>query len=313
MEEMDTVDAPGSPARVSDGATDGLRSRAARAIAAMRASGVTRERMILDAPRVIGEALGWDAGMIWTPAAGGAYLECRAFWGAEEIAHGDFARASREMRFEPGLGLVGRVWEKREAAWIEDVTALPDYVRIGPARREGLRSTYITPLEWDGELSGVMEFYSRGHRTPHQELVSAMRRAGDWIARLLAAGTGEIATVTGRAPSHHGSPDLTLTFVVDSRARIRAADAVAAGVTGRTTEALLGYSLIDDFIGRDTTGPAAAEDAFARLGEGKSVVRFRAPFATPDGPRLAEWTCTALSTDVAGAPLVVVTIHFARE
>ncbi len=255
----------------------------------------------------------WDAGVIWTPASGGAYLECLSFWGAGEIADGDFAQASREMRFEPGLGLVGRVWEGRGPTWIDDVTALPDYVRVGPARREGLRSTFITPLERDGEILGVVEFYARGRRDSDPALVSAMGWACDRIARLLAMANDEVATVADCDPPDRVPPELILTFAVDAQARIRGADAVAASVTGRTVEALLGHSLVADFADRDATDPTAAEHAFVRLGEGESVIRFHAPFAASDGPRLAEWTCTALSTGAIEAPLVVVTIAFANE
>lgn len=291
-----------------DDSNEGYGSRAARALAALWASGVTRERMLRDAPRGIGEALGWDAGMIWTPAPGGAYLECRAFWGAGEIAYGDFARASQEMRFEPGLGLVGRVWEGRESAWIDDVTALPDYVRVGPARREGLRSTFITPLERNGEVLGVVEFYALGFRSPDPELVSAMHRAGDRIAQLLATANDEVAVVTEGDLPNRVPPAPILTFAVDARARILAADPVAASVAGRTINALLGRSLLVDFAERDVPDPTAPEHVFARLREGESVVRFRARFATSGGPCPAEWTCIALSADTTEAPLIIVTI-----
>lgn len=137
----------------------------------------------------LGAGLGWEAAAIWLPSEDDSYLQCAGYWGRGGLTTGDFAMATREIRFERGLGLIGRVWESRREEWLNDVTELSDYVRIGPARREGLRSAFVLPLEGGEGCVGVLEFYSRRERSPREAQIDRTRRIAEQMGRAL-AGSG---------------------------------------------------------------------------------------------------------------------------
>src|SRR5258707_5393527 len=75
-------------------------------------------------PRVlsaIGDALGWDAGALWTPSKDG--LRCAEAWSAPGFDGSEFLARTRHRTLAAGEGLPGRVWATRQPAWIVDVAA----------------------------------------------------------------------------------------------------------------------------------------------------------------------------------------------
>ncbi len=112
------------------------------------------------APRVlevVGEGLGWDVGALWTVDKGADALRCYEFWRAPEhqpsdeaAGRGDFESTSRRMNLPRGSGLPGRVWERCEALWIEDVLKDEGFRRKEAADKEGLRKVFAFPIRDGG-------------------------------------------------------------------------------------------------------------------------------------------------------------------
>ena len=115
--------------------------------------------------RLVCESTGWVVGQAWVPD--GDVLRCNASWVTGSPGTlAPFLAASEAVAFETGDGLPGRVHAAARPAWIRDVTAHPEYVRIDAARTVGLKSGFAVPVLADTEVVAVLEFYAF---EPHDE------------------------------------------------------------------------------------------------------------------------------------------------
>ena len=115
------------------------------------------------APRMLKavcEALGWQFGAIWEVDRARKRLQCVGTWGSRAAARGVPA-ATRVAIHSPGIGLPGRVWSRREPAWIPDVTRDANFPRAPAAEQAGLHSAFALPILQGRRVRGVMEFFSR--------------------------------------------------------------------------------------------------------------------------------------------------------
>jgi len=127
--------------------------------------------------QLVCEELGWEWGAFWAhdDAGGDVQLRCRYSWQAPRRALAPFRDASASLTMRAGQGLVGEVWSRGEARWIDDVGSNPSLVRAGVARACGLQSAYFFPVTMvtaDGRLvrPGVLEFFSEQQRQPDAKL-----------------------------------------------------------------------------------------------------------------------------------------------
>ncbi|MDV2504615.1 MAG: hypothetical protein RX318_11775, partial [bacterium] len=80
------------------------------------------------------EATGWIFGEAWTPSPDGTVLECSPAWYASVDGLEDFRSESEGVTFPPGVGLTGRAWSSGRPAWMRDVSADEEFVRVARAR-----------------------------------------------------------------------------------------------------------------------------------------------------------------------------------
>jgi PAS domain S-box-containing protein len=169
-----------------------LRSeRTADHLAAQNALAVTlvEARSLADAtPRAlesIGRTLGWQLGALWTVHEPGPVLRLVDVWKAPGIQAAGFVGLSRRTSFAPGEGLPGRVWERGEPDWIENVTRDPGYLRAEVAREAGLFAALAFPVLGDDRVLGVVEFYTREIRRPHPDLLRLLRGFGSQLGQYI--------------------------------------------------------------------------------------------------------------------------------
>jgi hypothetical protein len=108
--------------------------------------------------RIIGEHLGWEAGVLWTVADGS--LRCARTWSAPSAPLGSLAQQCQRARFTRGEGLPGRVWARGEGLWVEDALEEKDPL-LRAFAGEGLRGAIAFPVR-DGGLLGVSSTPGRG-------------------------------------------------------------------------------------------------------------------------------------------------------
>ncbi|HEX8066135.1 MAG TPA: SpoIIE family protein phosphatase [Thermoleophilaceae bacterium] len=126
----------------------------------------------------IGGTLGWRLGAVWEGRDRELAIRCVATWHAEGAAAPEFEEASRDIAFEPGVGLPGRVWESGEAAWIRDVTQDPNFPRARLAADAGVHGAFAFPIRSRRGVIGVVEFFTRDVADPDEYLLDLMATIG---------------------------------------------------------------------------------------------------------------------------------------
>ena len=78
------------------------------------------------------------------------------------------------------------MWASGAPAWIPDVLQDANFPRAEMAARDGLRAAFGFPLVMDGEIRGVMEFFSRQFRPPDPALLELLGAIGSQIGLFMA-------------------------------------------------------------------------------------------------------------------------------
>jgi PAS domain S-box-containing protein len=161
------------------------RLRVQHTVAQILAEAATIEEATPRILRAMGECLGWDVGALWRVAREAEALRCVALWHKASIEVPEFERFSQEFTFVPGLGLPGRVWSSLEPEYIPDVVPDKNFPRASIAEREGLHAAFGFPILLEGEVLGVIEFFSREIRQPDQELLNMLATIGSQIGQFI--------------------------------------------------------------------------------------------------------------------------------
>ena len=72
------------------------------------------------------------------------------------------------------MGLPGRVWLSKQAAWVQDVTLDPNFPRIQVAGEIGLKAALAIPILSGDEILAVIEFFMREPRREDERLVKVI-------------------------------------------------------------------------------------------------------------------------------------------
>lgn len=134
--------------------------------------------------RAVCEALGWEAGALWALEREAGVLRFVESWSA----HGIDARAfvlARGSELVCGEALPGRVWERGEALWVEDLAGNGRFPRSAAAAREGLHGAFAFPATLRGEIIAVLEFFSREVRPPDDALLAMMSHVGSQLGQVV--------------------------------------------------------------------------------------------------------------------------------
>ncbi|PYY16829.1 MAG: hypothetical protein DMG60_13740 [Acidobacteria bacterium] len=139
----------------------------------------------VDMLRAVGENLDWDTGSIWTVLKHDQVLRCTDFWNRDVVDAREFEARTRELRCPISMGLPGRVWESREPAWIDDVALDWNFPRGKSATAAGLHSGFAFPVKIEGEVIGVIEFFTRSLLKRDDKLLEMMSTVGSEIGHFL--------------------------------------------------------------------------------------------------------------------------------
>ncbi|HVF45838.1 MAG TPA: PAS domain S-box protein [Pyrinomonadaceae bacterium] len=134
--------------------------------------------------RAVCEALGWEAGALWALEREAGVLRFVESWSAPGVDALEFVLA-RGREFARGEGLPGRVWERGEALWVEDLAGNGRFPRSAAAAREGLHGAFAFPATLRGETIAVLEFFSREVRPPDDALLAMMSHVGSQLGQVV--------------------------------------------------------------------------------------------------------------------------------
>lgn len=122
---------------------------------------------------------------MWNADRQSKSLKCVEFWHSPDVDVAEFESITRQKSFEPGVGLPGRVWATRRPAWIPDVTQDTNFPRGPYAKRAGLHAAFGFPIVREGEVLGVMEFFSTKIEEPDTDLLEMLGAVGRQIGQFI--------------------------------------------------------------------------------------------------------------------------------
>jgi PAS domain S-box-containing protein len=163
------------------------RKRGERRLAALHAvTGALAESANLEeaAPKVlqaVGQTLGCDLGVLWEVDPAAEVLRCVAVWHPPGIAETAFEQHSRRLAFARGEGLPGRAWDSGRPAWARDAP----FPCSAAARRNGPCGALAFPLRSDGDVLGVLEFFSPELQQPQEALLAMMACIGSQVGQFI--------------------------------------------------------------------------------------------------------------------------------
>jgi diguanylate cyclase (GGDEF)-like protein/PAS domain S-box-containing protein len=136
--------------------------------------------------QVICHHLAWDCGGYWAREPKSGALRCEQTWG-ESPAALEFLAATRQIGAvsDDGRGIVRAACAQAGPVWIRDVGKAPGFLRAEVAAHCGLHSAFAFPVKVDGQVVGVMEFFSRHVHQPDTELLQWAGFIAEQLARFI--------------------------------------------------------------------------------------------------------------------------------
>jgi PAS domain S-box-containing protein len=168
-----------------------LRKRAERRMAV----GYVLTRVLADAETLeaasplilksICEGLGWELGAFWRVDEIAQVLRCVDVWHPPALEFPSFEWATREFKYQRGVGVPGLVWATGQSTWIPDVPGEHNFPRSSFAKKEGLHSAFGFPVRIGERVVGVIEFVSREIRKPEDELLEMFDSIGSQMGQFM--------------------------------------------------------------------------------------------------------------------------------
>lgn len=124
--------------------------------------------------RRVCEKTGWAFAAAWLPSKDGTRLECDSVWADPASDLEEFRLATKHAQFDAGVGLPGRVWKSKEAAWVDDVVNDPNFPRGAAARSAGLKSGAAIPVASGDKVLAVLEFFMLESRGQNERLLNVI-------------------------------------------------------------------------------------------------------------------------------------------
>ncbi len=233
--------------------------------------------------RGVGDSVHWQVGAMWLVDKTANRLRCVDFWSADGVAADAFERETREGEFRRGVG-PGRTWEMNAPAWIVDVVKEPKFSRRETALAAGLHAAFSFPMLLDGEVVGVVEFFTSRVLEPDPAILkmfSALgQQLGEFVGRTRAQEQLErFFTMSG-----------DLLCIANFDGYFTRVNASWHRVLGYTSTELMAQPFIDLVHYEDREATIAK---VAGLTRGDAVVLFENRYRCKDGSyRWLSWTAT---------------------
>ncbi len=160
----------------------GENTEATMQVLAALASAESMEQAAQMAMNSARDAFGWAYGSYWTIDHDKNALTFQVESGD---AGEEFRRVTLDACFPEGVGLAGKVWQRRELMFVEDIGAMTDCCRAPVAQKVGVKSGVSFPIIMRGDVIGTMDFFATETLSPSQQRLDALRGIGQMVSQAM--------------------------------------------------------------------------------------------------------------------------------
>jgi PAS domain S-box-containing protein len=187
---------------------------------------------------------GWDVGEVWLPDSKTGVLRRGPTHSSRPDELERFLAKSAEFTFTPGSGLIGRVWQSREPAWIEDLAAdRVEFDRAELAIESGLCAAVAIPVLTREEVVAVLAFYHTRCQSADERMVQLVSTAAKQLGALIRRRRSEDALSAERKLQEVLLQNLPgPAWVKDADGRYQAVNEAFAAVYGLPAGSIVGKS-----------------------------------------------------------------------
>jgi PAS domain S-box-containing protein len=154
-------------------------------IAVAANSGDTIERTMQFALDRVCRYMSWPVGHVYLLEESTGELLSAGLWHMEQPAvFEEFRRVSENYRFQPGVGLPGRVLAEQKPAWIRNVVKDANFPRSGLASELGVRGAFGFPVLAGRQVVAVLEFFTDQPAEPDEQTLEVMGHVGTQLGRV---------------------------------------------------------------------------------------------------------------------------------
>ena len=133
--------------------------------------------------QLICEAQDWECGRYLRLDEEAGVARYAESWHVPDAAFEQLIERSRNMVFEPGLGLVGKVFQSGQPLWSTDLRNDPRSLRRAHTSDMGVRAAFDFPVTAEGRTIGVLAFSTRKTRNPDERFLQAVLVIGSQIGQ----------------------------------------------------------------------------------------------------------------------------------
>ncbi|WP_461783977.1 PAS domain-containing protein [Prosthecobacter sp.] len=181
-----------------------MRRQLATAAAEVITSGTKLTGLIPKVLAALGGKLQAAVGSWWVRGIDGERLELAEIWQSDGAQAESFVQALREFSFSSDTGLPGRVWSSCTSHWITDVQKEAGYPGSPEASYCAITSIVALPVHVDGQVRGVLEFFSAHLDTPDPDLLATLNHIGLELGMMLKRMEAEAALVKSERAMNEG-------------------------------------------------------------------------------------------------------------
>ena len=233
--------------------------------------------------RAVAESAGWQVGAMWIVDKTADRLRCVDFWSEAAVDVAAFEKQTREILFPRGTG-PGRTWEQGTPFWIADLNQVQKFSRREAAQTAGLLAVFSFPMLLDGEVVGVVEFFTTTVLQPDPAILKMFAALGQQLGAFI----GRTRAQEQLERFFTMSADLLCIATFDGY--LTRINATWHKVLGYTTTELMGQPFIELVHPDDREATMVARRGLTR---GERVISFENRYRCKDGTyRWLSWTST---------------------
>lgn len=131
----------------------------------------------------LGAADGWQFGVVWLLS--GRALRAAAVWNDGSTDTRAFEDTIRDLKFNAGHGIPGRVLAERELVWLPDLVDETAAPRTMVAAHAGFRAVAAAPIVGARGALGVIELFTTSARPLSNDSARSLQETGAALASLL--------------------------------------------------------------------------------------------------------------------------------